>query len=131
MRPGRIVAAELGLTVAYTDAGLRERQYGIFEGLTRTECETQHADAWRAWVAGRTVPPGGESNETFTARLMAALGRVVERVPPFDLPALVVAHGGAMRAMIATLSIDVVPPLANGALWVIAWERGIVSADEL
>lgn len=126
---GAIVASELGLAIRYTDAALRERQYGVFEGLTRAECEAQHADAWRAWVASRTVPPGGESNEAFTARLVAAIARVAVDVTPVDTPALVVTHGGAMRAMIATVGIDVVPPLANGALWVLTWEAGIVAAE--
>jgi broad specificity phosphatase PhoE len=128
----RIVAAALGIGVAYVDRGLRERQYGIFEGLTRSQCETDHADAWRAWVTARVVPPGGEANEPFTARLVASLGRAAGEVQPVGGPLLVVAHGGAMRALIATATHETPPMLANGAVWVFAWETGrIVRANEL
>jgi probable phosphoglycerate mutase len=126
---GSIVAGELGLAIRYTDAALRERQYGVFEGLTRAECEARYPDAWRAWVASRTVPPGAEGTQPFTERLVAAIARVAVDVTPADTPVLVVTHGGAMRAMIATVGIDVVPPLANGALWVLTWEAGIVAAE--
>jgi probable phosphoglycerate mutase len=118
----RIVAGVLGIEVAYVDRGLRERQYGVFEGLTRAECETRHAEAWSAWLASRTAPPGAEANEPFTARLVGALGRAAAAVSPVGEPLLVVAHGGAMRAMIATATHETPPMLANGAVWVFAWD---------
>jgi probable phosphoglycerate mutase len=126
----RIVAAELGVAVAYVDAGLRERQYGVFEGLTRTECEMHQAEAWAAWLATRAVPPGAEGHGPFAARLVAAIGRVASDVAPADAPALVVTHGGAMRALIATVSKEP-PPLANAAVWTLAWEGRIVRAEPL
>jgi len=118
----RIVAGALGVELAYVDRGLRERQYGVFEGLTRAECENVHPDAWKAWLASRTVPPGAEANEPFTARLVGALGRAAAAVSPHDRPLLVVAHGGAMRAMIATATHETPPMLANGAVWVFGWD---------
>jgi probable phosphoglycerate mutase len=124
----RIVAVELGLAVAYVDARLRERQYGAFEGLTRTECETHQAAAWAAWLATRTVPPGAEDHGPFTARLVAAIERAAAEALPTDAPALVVTHGGAMRALIATVSREPPPPLANTAVWTLAWEGRIVGA---
>jgi broad specificity phosphatase PhoE len=125
----RIVAVELGVAVAYVDAGLRERQYGVFEGLTRSECETKQAAAWAAWLATREVPPGAEGHAPFTERLVAAIGRVAAEAPPSDAPALVVTHGGAMRALIATVSAAPPPLLANAAVWALAWDGRIVSAE--
>jgi probable phosphoglycerate mutase len=127
----RIVAVELGVAVAYVDAGLRERQYGVFEGLTRTECETKQAAAWEAWLATRAVPPGAEDHGPFTARLVAAIDRAAAELAPADAPALVVTHGGAMRALIATVSIGTPPMLANAAVWTLAWEGRIVAAEPL
>jgi len=128
----RIVAGALGVGLAYVDRGLRERQYGVFEGLTRSECETEHAEAWRAWVTGRVVPPGGEANEPFTARLIGSLGRAAREVEPAGGPLLVVAHGGAMRAMIATATHETPPMLANGVVWVFTWDGDrIAQAHEL
>ena len=59
------------------DAELRERKFGVFEGLTRDEIAVQHPEAWRAWVAHTTHPPGGEPREDATARMHRALLRVV------------------------------------------------------
>jgi broad specificity phosphatase PhoE len=67
-----IVAAELGLAVAYVDPGLRERAFGVFEGLTREECETLHAEAWGAWLESKRPPRGGEAHEVLTARVVSA-----------------------------------------------------------
>src|SRR3954471_15381320 len=39
-----IIARGLGIDGVLLDAGLRERGYGIFEGLTRGECEAQHPE---------------------------------------------------------------------------------------
>jgi broad specificity phosphatase PhoE len=56
-----IAAAGLGVAVAYSDAGLRERSFGVFEGLTREECAARHPEAWRAWLEERRTPSGAES----------------------------------------------------------------------
>jgi probable phosphoglycerate mutase len=127
----RIVAAELGVAVAYVDAGLRERQYGVFEGLTRVECETKQAAAWEAWLATRAVPPGAEDHAPFIARLVTAIARAAAEVAPADAPALVVTHGGAIRALISTVSTAAPPMLANGAVWTLAWDERIVAAEPL
>ncbi len=127
----RIVAAELGIAVAHLDPGLRERQYGVFEGLTRAECEAQHAEAWAAWLATRAAPPGAEPTDAFRERLAAALARAALEVPPLEAPALVVTHGGAMRVLLATVIGDLAPPIGNGAAWRIAWDGRIVTAEPL
>jgi len=91
----RIVAGELKVALAYADPELRERSFGVFEGLTRAECEAQHAEAWRAWQEHRTAPRGGEGSEALRARMVAAMGRVCRDVARDDAPALVVTHGGS------------------------------------
>jgi broad specificity phosphatase PhoE len=124
-----IVAVELGLSVAYTDRELRERRFGVFEGLTREQCETQHPEAWAAWVESRRPPSGGEAHDLVIARVVAALGRVAERVATAEAPALVVTHGGALRAMVASATGAIPPPVANGAVWKVVWEGRIVAAE--
>jgi broad specificity phosphatase PhoE len=126
----RIVAAELGIAIAYVDAALRERSLGCFEGLTREECERLHPGAWREWLAERRAPPGAESVESLTSRTLAAMARVAEHVARDDAPALVVTHGGAVRAIVA-LTTGVQPaPIKNGEVWRVAWEGATgASAD--
>ena len=55
---GEIVAAALGLAAPAVDPELRERHYGVFEGLSRDECATQHPEAWQDWTAQKGAPPG-------------------------------------------------------------------------
>jgi broad specificity phosphatase PhoE len=126
-----IVATELGVAVAYVDCGLRERRFGPFEGLTRAECEAQHAVAWQAWLAARTVPLGAEGHEELTVRMVAAVARAAVELLPLEAPALVVTHGGAMRALIATATGKLPPLLENGAVWRIVWEGRVVRAEAL
>ncbi len=130
----RIVAAELGLAVAYVDPSLRERAFGLFEGLTREECETLHPEAWAAWLDGKRPPRGGEDHETLTARMVAAVARVARQVATEEAPALIVTHGGALRALVAAATGESPPPIANGAVWRVLWEPGegrITAAERL
>jgi broad specificity phosphatase PhoE len=127
----RIVAAELGLAVAYTDPDLRERHFGPFEGLTRDECAAYHPDAWRAWILDRVAPGGGESQEEVSLRVHAAVGRAALHVATPEVPALLVSHGGAMRALLAAALGEVPPPIANGAIWRITWDECLIEARPL
>jgi len=123
----RIIAARLGIEVVYTDRDLRERSFGIFEGLTREECVERHAEAWRAWVEEQVPPPGGEAREGLAARVSQGIGTAVARVPG-DGPILLVSHGGALRAAIGVATGDPPGPIANGAIWQVTWEGRIAHA---
>jgi probable phosphoglycerate mutase len=127
----RIVADELGLAVAYVDPGLRERAFGVFEGLTREECETLHAEAWGAWLESKRPPQGGEAHEALTARVVAAVCRVAERVATEGAPALIVTHGAALRALVTATTGEVPPPVKNGAVWRIVWHGRIAAAEPM
>jgi probable phosphoglycerate mutase len=126
-----IIAARLSIGVAYLDADLRERTFGCFEGLTRMECERLHAEAWRAWLAERRAPPGGEAPETLTARVVAGVARAAEQVARSDAPALIVTHGGSMRAILTAATGEVPGPIKNGAVWRVEWDEGLVCAEPL
>jgi probable phosphoglycerate mutase len=118
----RIVAGRLGLGLEYTDADLRERSFGVFEGLTGEECERLHPAEWRAWCEGKRPPEGAESQKEVSDRMLAGLGLAVERVAHAGAGVLVVSHGGAMRAAILAATAETPPPIANGAVWRMAWE---------
>jgi probable phosphoglycerate mutase len=126
----RIIAGELGVPIAYEDRDLRERGFGAFEGLTREECDRLHPDAWRAWLEERKPPEGAESEHALTARVAAAVDRAAREAPGGAAPALVVTHGGALRAAIGRAMA--LPPrvVKNGAIWAVTWEagRGLVEA---
>jgi probable phosphoglycerate mutase len=113
---GEIVAAELGLAAPTVDAELRERRFGVFEGLTRRECETQHPAAWRDWVAQVGEPPGGEPRAESAARLARALARIAAAEGG---PVLVVSHGAVMRLWLMHVLGTTVPLVANGATFAV------------
>lgn len=113
---GEIVAAALGLGAPRIDPELRERSFGVFEGLTRTECADLHPEAWQAWQAQTTAPPGGEPRESACARLHAALSRILSHE---DAVTLVVSHGGIMRLWLMDLLRTQIPLIPNGATYII------------
>jgi broad specificity phosphatase PhoE len=112
-----IVASALGFALAYQDAGLRERGFGIFEGLTREQCEQQHPAAWQAWQKDRLTPAGAETKEALAARVVTAAERVARQVATHDAPALLVTHGGALRALVEVITGTLPPFVENGDVW--------------
>jgi broad specificity phosphatase PhoE len=122
----RIAGECLGLPVAYMDPDLRERSFGVFEGLTREQCVASQPDAWRAWVESQKTPLGGEERTAVAARMVRALERAAATIAG-DAPILVVTHGGALRAAVNTVAA-MPPPIANGAIWCISWNGRITEA---
>jgi broad specificity phosphatase PhoE len=93
-----IVGAAVGLQPRVDDR-LAESHRGRWEGRVVTDIEREEPDAWAAWrrAGGDFRFPGGESLAEHQRRALAALDAV--RGGP--LPALVVCHGGTIRAIAA------------------------------
>ncbi|WP_028800839.1 bifunctional RNase H/acid phosphatase [Streptomyces sp. 142MFCol3.1] len=67
-----VVAARLGLDVVIED-GLRETDFGAWEGLTFGEVRERYPDDLNAWLASpKAEPTGGGESFAATARRMAA-----------------------------------------------------------
>lgn len=110
-----IVAQHLGIDDVMLDEGLRERGYGIFEGLTRIECEAQHPEEWARYVADhRHTPARAELDAAVAARMQAAVARAGALAVDGDGAVLVVSHGGSIRALIAAATGWRPPPMGNG-----------------
>lgn len=111
-----IVARALGLPDPIVDANLRERGFGVFEGLTGVQCEAQYPAQWELYRSDQKVmPPGAEPHASVTQRMQTAIARVLaaaENGPP-DRPVLVVSHGGALRLFIGAVTGAVPPPIGN------------------
>ncbi|MCC8338197.1 bifunctional RNase H/acid phosphatase [Streptomyces sp. R1] len=73
-----IVAARLGLEVAIEE-GLRETDFGAWEGLTFGEVRERHPDDLDAWLASPDAEPtgGGESFAATGARIAATRDKLV------------------------------------------------------
>jgi alpha-ribazole phosphatase/probable phosphoglycerate mutase len=91
-------AAALGRPVEL-DERLRELDFGAFEGRTYEELEREHPETYARWMTAPTTVtfPGGESYAALRARTTAALDEIRAR----HEHALVVSHGGAIRAALA------------------------------
>lgn len=112
-----IVAAQLGLAVVHVDARLRERSFGVFEGLTRQEVSARYPNEWSDYQEDKRVtPPGAEPHEMVISRVREALLHVLATAPP-DAPALIVTHGGSLRVLLSELSGQNIPPVPNTAVY--------------
>lgn len=126
-----IVARELGLPGVKIDARLRERSFGVFEGLTATECAAQFPEVWaRYQLDRRCVPPGGEPQEQVVARLTEALQEALVATTSAAQPVLLVGHGGSMRALLSATFGRPFPPMPNGCLFEIELRDGKIDGVE-
>ena len=127
LETAQIVAAHLGAPAPSVDPRLRERGYGVFEGLTREECAERFPGAWEQYLADRrVVPPGAEPQAEVTERITAALVALAAAAESRSESGtiLVVSHGGAIRSFIHATTGVVPPPLENGAVFRLQFERG-------
>ncbi len=88
------IAAPHGLPVR-THPALREAHFGEWSGLTYDEINRIAAERLEAWIADpeRQAPPGGETLAQLRDRAATAL--------PRQDGALVVTHGGILRALLS------------------------------
>lgn len=92
------LASAAGLEVC-TDTGLRERAFGVFEGLTFAEVESRFPDQARRWRQRDAGfgPAGGEALQAFYRRAVAAVAALAARHRGQHIA--VVTHGGVLDAL--------------------------------
>ena len=122
------MAHHIGAPFTGTDRDFRERSFGVFEGLTCEQCESQFPEAWRLFQADpRNTPPGAEARDRVIGRVEAAVRRVARfatnpgaksggRSGP-DGAILVISHGGSIRMWLSTVLGRPLPPLSNGGIY--------------
>ena len=93
------------------DIGLRERCFGVFEGLTFDEVGARWPEQSRRWRQREPdfAPEGSESLRQFSARCVATATRLVKAHPGQTVA--LVAHGGVMDCLYrAATRIDLQSP---------------------
>ncbi|MCM2388743.1 bifunctional RNase H/acid phosphatase [Streptomyces albipurpureus] len=95
----QVVAARLGLDVRVDD-GLRETDFGAWEGLTFAEVQQRYADDLTAWLSSAKAAPtgGGESFATVSRRMVAARDRLLSRYAGRTV--LVVSHVTPIKTLV-------------------------------
>jgi probable phosphoglycerate mutase len=115
-RTAEIVATALGVDELVLDAELRERGFGLFEGLTREECESRYPAEWKIYRAEAGLPPGAERHDLVAERMVRAVTRAA-LATPLESGVLVVTHGSALRAFVRAATGAMPAPLSNCALF--------------
>lgn len=94
----RIAAGALGLDVVVED-GLREIDFGDFEGLTRDEAVSRDKAAFDEWQSSpNNAPPGGESLTTLHRRVSRTRAKLQERYEGQNV--LVVTHMTPVKSFV-------------------------------
>ena len=98
----QIIAAPHGLEPR-PEPGLREIDYGRWEGRTRDELEAEHAEEYDAWQEDplTVAPQGGESGVQVLAGALPVLRLVVQNHRRRSV--LLVSHKGTIRLLISSL----------------------------
>jgi probable phosphoglycerate mutase len=112
-------ARRLGMQPQF-NARLRERHYGLFQGMTYAEAEHHHPELYRRFAsreADFTFPEGGESLRGFAARIQQAFDDIAACHPGATV--LIVTHGGVL---------DIAYRLASGMALERARDFGIPNA---
>ena len=80
------------------DPGLRERGYGLFEGLRKADIQGLHPEVWSRYESGDPdyAVPGGESEREFRQRAVEAVDAIADRHPGELVVA--VTHGGVLSS---------------------------------
>ena len=92
------LAAPLGLPLV-ADTALRERGFGLLEGLTYAEIDSQWPELARRWRSREPgfAPEGGESLVSFQARCVAVASRLAAAHAGQTIA--LVCHGGVLDAL--------------------------------
>lgn len=99
IRSAEIIAAPFGLKPVII-RGLRERSFGIWEGMTFTEIRENYPEEFGLWAENplKYSPPGGENTSEVRDRAIGAFNAIIEKHAG-DYVA-VVAHGGINRIIL-------------------------------
>lgn len=102
MRSAEIIGSEFGLGPVGVE-GLKERDFGLWEGMSFEEIHEKFPDAFSAWARDplRHSPLEGESTIDVRDRVMPALDGLLHSHEGGAVA--VVAHGGVNRVMLAEL----------------------------
>jgi broad specificity phosphatase PhoE len=110
----QIIAECLKIPILALDPDLRERGYGIFEGLTRADCEQRFPEFWSARRNDRNLePPGGEPRGEVITRMQRGLSRAVSMLRDRYQHGLIIGHGSSLRMFIEVLTGGYVESIGN------------------
>jgi alpha-ribazole phosphatase len=99
VKSAEIIAEPHGLTPVQVPA-LRERSFGIWEGMSFTEIKEKYPSEFEAWAGNPLIysPVGGENTIEVNDRVVGALEEITGRHTGENIS--IVAHGGVNRIIL-------------------------------
>lgn len=101
LKSAEIIAEPFGLTpIIMSD--LRERSFGIWEGMSFSEIKEQYPEEFEAWAGNplKYSPIGGESTVEVRDRTIKALEEILNGAAKTNTDIAIVAHGGVNRIIL-------------------------------
>jgi len=100
VQTAEIITEPFGLNVKLLE-GLREIDFGSWEGLTYYEIEEMDGDHLAAWIEDpmNINIPKGETWEHFESRVLEAVNRIIKEEK--DGEVIIVSHGGPIKLLVS------------------------------
>ena len=95
--------------------GLKERNYGVLGGLTKTEAQEKYPEVVELHKDYTTTDPEGESWEDFTRRVIEAFESIVDVKNKFET-IVIVGHGGSIKTILRHLKMPIPDSIGDGAI---------------
>lgn len=101
VKSAELVASPYGLKPIIMPE-LRERNFGIWEGMSFDEIKEKHPDEFNAWASNplEYSPMEGESTIEVRDRAVRALGKILVQGTDRNKTIAIVAHGGINRILL-------------------------------
>ena len=101
VQTARVISERSGIEMVL-ESGLRERNMGIFQGITREQKKARYPEIWKECKsvgADYQIPGGGESINQRLQRSLETLNRLADAHPADTI--VVVSHDGILRGFLS------------------------------
>lgn len=93
--------------------GLRERNYGVLGGLTKTEALEKYPEVVNLHKDPQNTDPGGESWTEFTNRVLETFFNITSS--PHQT-VIILGHGGSIKAILRYLNLPLPSSIGDGEI---------------
>ena len=93
--------------------GLKERNYGVLGGLTKSEAKERFPEATELHKDYSNTDPEGESWEEFTQRVLSAFASIVSQ--PLQT-VVIVGHGGSIKTILRHVEMPLPESIGDGEI---------------
>ncbi len=93
--------------------GLRERNYGVLGGLTKTEALKRYPEVVELHKDYSNTDPEGEPWTDFTNRVLSTFSHITSQ--PYQT-IVILGHGGSIKAILRHLNLPLPPTIGDGEI---------------